>query len=83
MVTLSSGQRDMREFLFSYRFDGTEWGITIFADDATQAREKIKAVALARYDGELHMRIPAGASLFGLVPRLILWLRQRKWLGVH
>jgi hypothetical protein len=73
----------MREFLFNYRFGGAEWGITIFANDAAEAREKIKAVAMARYEGEMHMRIPASASLFGIVPRLIVWLRQRRWLGVH
>lgn len=67
-----------REFLFNYRFDGAEWGITIFARDAAEAREKIKAVALARYQGEQHMRIPVSASLFGLVPRLIVWLRSHK-----
>lgn len=72
-----------REFLFTYRFGGAEWGISIFAANAAEAREKIKAVALARYDGELHMRIPAGASMFGLMPRLIVWLRSRRWLGVR
>lgn len=72
-----------REFLFTYRFAGAEWGISIFATDPAEAREKIKAVALARYDGELEMRIPAYASGFGLLPRLIVWLRQRRWLGVR
>jgi hypothetical protein len=71
-----------REFLFTYRFEGAEWGISIFAVDSYEAREKIKAVALARYDGELHMRVPAYASVFGLMPRLIVWLRQRRWLSV-
>lgn len=47
-----------REFQFTYRFGGHEWGITIHATDATEAREKIKAVALARYDGEIAMKIP-------------------------
>lgn len=70
-----------REFLFTYRFGGAEWGTSVFASDPTEAREKIKAIALARYDGELHMRIPAYASGFGLIPRLIVWLRQ--WLGVR
>lgn len=73
----------MREYLFNYRFGGSEWGITIYANDAAEAKEKIKAVAFARYEGELHMRIPAGASVFGLLPRLIVWLRQRQWLGVR
>lgn len=72
-----------REFLFTYRFGGADWGTSVFADDPAEAKEKIKAMALARYDGELMMRIPAGASLFGIVPRMIVWLRQRRWLGVH
>jgi len=72
-----------REFLFTYRFGGEEWGTTVFASDPAEAKEKIKAMALARYDGEIHMRIPASASVFGLVPRLIVWLRQRRWLGVR
>lgn len=73
----------MKEYLFSYRFDGAEWGISIFANSPAEAREKIKAVGMARYDGELHLRVPAYASVFGLVPRIITWLRNRRWLGVH
>ena len=73
----------MREFLFSYRFGGSDWAVTVYADGPAEAREKIKAVALARYDGEVHMKIPYYASVFGVVPRLILWLRRRNWLGVH
>lgn len=72
-----------REFLFNYRFGGAEWGISIFAADPAEAKEKIKAVAFARYEGELAMRIPAALGGFGLVPRLICWLRNRRWLGVH
>lgn len=65
-----------REFLFSYRFAGSEWGITIFAADPTEAREKIKAVALARYDGEVSEKIPAALAGFGIVPRLLVWWRN-------
>lgn len=71
-----------REFLFNYRFGGHEWGITIYADSPDEAKEKIRAVALARYEGEMYMRIPASVSLFGLLPRVITWLRRRQWLGV-
>ena len=72
-----------REFLFNYRFGGAEWGVTVFADDAAEAKEKIKAVALARYEGEVFMKIPVQLSFFGLLPRLIRWLRGRQWLGVR
>lgn len=71
-----------REFLFTYRFDGAEWGISIFARDAVEAQEKIKAVSMARYDGELMMLIPASVSAFGLVPRIIVWWKRRRWLKI-
>lgn len=66
----------MKEFQFSYRFDGADWGISIHADDAQQAREKIKAVSWARYDGEVMARIPAvpGAGIF---VRLATWWHNR------
>lgn len=46
-----------REFLFEYRFGGLEWGITIHASDPVEAREKIKAVGLARYQGEVAAKV--------------------------
>lgn len=61
----------MREFLFEYRFGGAEWGISIFANDPVEAREKIKAVGLARYKGETVAKIPAGP-----VGRLMAWLKS-------
>lgn len=53
-----------REFQFSYRYGGHDWGITIFASDPSEAREKIKAVGLARYDGEVALKIPLPAGRF-------------------
>lgn len=58
-----------REFLFNYRFGGAEWGISIFAADAAEAKEKIKAVARARYEGEIAIRIPAGIPAAGFFVR--------------
>lgn len=67
----------MREYLFTYRFDGAEWGTSVFARDPAEAKEKIKAVALARYDGELHERIPAAIPGAGLFVRALTWWRNR------
>jgi hypothetical protein len=66
-----------REFLFEYRFGGSEWCISIFADDAAEAREKIKAVGMARYKGEVHMTIPASMPGAGLFVRALCWWRNR------
>jgi hypothetical protein len=65
-----------REFLFTYRFDGKEWGISIFAADAAEAREKIKAVGMARFGGELMARIPASLPAAGSLARFICWWRN-------
>lgn len=64
-----------REFLFTYRFAGAEWGVTIFAADPDEARKKIKVVALARYDGEIMARIPAGVG--GLASLICKWKNWR------
>lgn len=59
-----------REFLFEYRFGGADWGISIHAADPDEAREKIKAVGIARYKGEVGATVQLGDP--------ILW----KWLVV-
>lgn len=56
-----------REFQFTYRFGGHEWVVAIFATNPAEAREKIKAVAFARYDGEIAMKIPV--PMGGLIRR--------------
>jgi hypothetical protein len=54
-----------RKFLFEYRFAGDEWCVTIFANDAAEAKEKIKQVSLARYKGEVHaeIHVPMGGII--------------------
>lgn len=49
--------------LFSYRFDGKSYTVDIIAKDAAEAKERLKALTWARYDGELVARIPAGIGI--------------------
>lgn len=65
----------MREFLFEYRYDESEWGISIFAEHAVEARERIKAVGLARYKGEVGAKIKAPNFLSRVVGRLIFGMK--------
>lgn len=69
-----------REFLFSYRFNGSDWSTTVFARDEAEAKEKIKQVGLARYDGEVFLRVPATVS-GGVFVRGLVWLQnlRRTW----
>jgi hypothetical protein len=59
--------------LFSYRFGGRQYTIDIVAKDANEARERLKALAWAQYDGELVVRIPEG---LGLVARISVAMRN-------
>lgn len=64
-----------REFLFTYRFGDSEWSTTVFADSPAEAKEKVKAMAWARYDGEMVARvyIPGG----GFTTRFATWWRGK------
>jgi hypothetical protein len=61
--------------LFSYRFDGREYTVDILAKDANEAKERVKALAWARYDGVLITRIPNTIGA-GLIARLAVALRN-------
>lgn len=70
-----------REFLFSSRFGGAEWHVSVFAADPDEAKARIRALALARYDGEVMAKIPAVPG-GGLFVRLICWwlkLKPASW----
>lgn len=44
--------------IFSYQFNGRDYTVDIVALDEGEAKERLKALAFARYDGELVARIP-------------------------
>ncbi len=59
--------------LFSYRFDGREYTVDIVAKDADEAKERLKALAWAKYDGELVARVPAEV---GPLARIVIAVRN-------
>ena len=54
-----------RDYLFSYRYEGSEWGFTIRAASEIDAKRRLSAMGLARYDGELVATIPV-TEKFGI-----------------
>ena len=66
---------EFKEYLFSYRFDGKNWTVSVFAASPDEAKEKIKAVAHAEYDGEIMANIymPIKAAWF---QRFIAWIKR-------
>ena len=49
---------DYKTHLFSYRYADARWSLEIQAQSADEARERLKALAWATYDGELVAQIP-------------------------
>ena len=59
--------------LFSYRFNGRQYTVDIPAKDTDEAKERLKALAWAQYDGVLVARIPAQ---LGFLARLVVAVRN-------
>lgn len=53
-----------REFTFKYKFGGKDWSASVFADNAEEAKQKIRAQAAAVYDGEIVAKVPVPCSHF-------------------
>ena len=47
----------MKKYLFHYYFQGTKWACDVYANNPEEAKEKIKAMSQAIYDGELKFEI--------------------------
>jgi hypothetical protein len=65
----------MKRYLFHYRYDGKEFGFDVPADSLDEAKGRVKAMTLARYEGELVATIPDAPGV-GLLVRLITWVRN-------
>lgn len=44
-------------FLFSYEFNNATWNVEIPAADMEEAKQRIKLIANAKFDGELTLKI--------------------------
>jgi hypothetical protein len=56
-----------QRYLFEYHYDNAEWGFEIMARSAGEAKERVKQLARAKYQGEVKLKlsVPAG----GFLPR--------------
>ena len=59
-----------RLYLASYPYKGKRYAIDICAESEAEARERIKALAWTKYDGELVARVP-------VAPRWFEWLTSK------
>jgi hypothetical protein len=77
MVNLTPFQ--YQTYLFTYRHDGAEWTLEIKARDVHDAKERLKALPFARYDGELIAKVPVS---LGPLMKAAVWLRN-VWPGFY
>ncbi|MDU8925353.1 hypothetical protein RYD26_10615 [Pasteurellaceae bacterium LIM206] len=71
-------ENKMKEYTLNYPFDGKQWSINIFADTPDQAKEKIKAVAQAKSDGEVKLSIYVPIKPTSRITRVIKRLLEKK-----
>ena len=61
----------MKKYLFHYYFQGAKWACDVYANNPEEAKEKIRAMSQAIYDGELKCEIRIPENLLSRVARLI------------
>jgi len=71
-MILSGSDDKFSQYLFEYRHDGSEYGIVINARSPAEAKERINALNLARYCGEVQATVHVpGAGLIGRIIRAL------------
>ncbi|MCP4381091.1 MAG: hypothetical protein GY798_06685 [Hyphomicrobiales bacterium] len=58
MITSEEPQTpsEYQRFSFTYRFDGADWSIEVPALSLEEARERVRVLGFARYDGDQEKR---------------------------
>ena len=51
-----------KPFLCSYRFDGSEWSVTVYARSHDEAEKRLAALIWGKVDGEIKATIPYRAG---------------------
>ncbi len=67
----------MKTYLFSYRYEGNQYSLEIPAENLREAKERLKVIPLATYDGILIAKVPAvsGGWLPSMICRISNWFR--------
>lgn len=73
---------EFKRYLFEYRHEGSEWGIEVVASSPSDARERLKALTWARYQGEIKAKVavPSAGMLVGAANRLARLLQLQRFV---
>lgn len=74
--SFSGSDVKFNRYLFEYRHDNAEWGIEITARSPEEAKERIKSLTWARYQGEVVAKVPVPTT--GFFKRIATWFGQYK-----
>ncbi len=60
---------EFKRYLFEYRHDNAEWALEVLATSPEDAKQRLKALTWARYEGEISAKvsIPGG----GIISRVL------------
>ena len=63
-----------RSYLFEYRHDDAVWAIEIMATSPEDAKERIKSLAWANYQGEIAAKVPVSGG--SIIQRIASWFSR-------
>jgi hypothetical protein len=72
-------ESEYKTYLFTYRYDGAEWGITLMARTADEAKARLARLSYATYDGEVMTMIPVPSvfqQIGGIIKRSLTSLKS-------
>lgn len=75
MAPAQSPRSEFKRFLFTYRYNGTDWSIEIPALSAEEAKERVKVLPFAVCHGEIRPR-SAAPTRTPRPTRIASWFRQ-------
>lgn len=67
----------MKKYLFHYYYQGSKWACDVYANTPEEAKEKVKAMSQAVYDGECKMEIYIPENPLSKIARLMRRLLRK------
>ena len=62
-------QGEFKRYLFEYRHDNSEWALEVIATSPEDAKQRLKALTWARYQGEISAKVPIPGG--GIIRKLL------------
>ena len=60
---------EFKRYLFEYRHENSDWALEVVATSPEDAKQRLKALAWARYEGEISAKVPIPGG--GLLQKML------------